>query len=63
MPNFENISRQIKKLSIQELDFDRVVCMSAIYRSGLISVAPTNEQLLEMKRKGCVQNFRSMSQN
>ena len=50
MPNFVKISREIKKISIQELDFDGLVCVTAICCSGLISVVPKNEQLHWVKR-------------
>ena len=39
-----------KKFSIQKLDFDRSVCMTAICYSGSISVIPTIEQLHGEKR-------------
>ena len=38
----------MEKFSIQELDFDRLVCMAAIFYSG--TAVPKNEQLLEEKR-------------
>ena len=50
MLNFVKISRQIKKFSIQELNFERSVCMAAICFSGPITAIPTNEQHLEVKR-------------
>ena len=34
----------MKKLSIQALNSDRSVCMAAIWYSGPLSTAPTNEQ-------------------
>ena len=48
--NFMKISRQIQKLSLQELDLDRSVCMIAIRYSGAISAVPTNEQRPWKKR-------------
>ena len=49
MPNFVKFSRLLKKFSIQVLDSDRSVCMSAICYSGPISAVTTNEQLLMEK--------------
>ena len=49
MPNFVKISRQIKELAIQVLDYDCSVCMAAIRYSGAISAVPTKEQLLDEK--------------
>ena len=43
---FEKISCQNKKFSIQGLGFDRPVCMAIICYSGSISALPTNKQLL-----------------
>lgn len=40
----------MKKLSIQVLDCDRLVCTTVMYYSGLISAVPTNELLLGEKR-------------
>ena len=50
MPNFVKISRQMKKLSIQVLDYDRSVCMATICNRGPISSVSTNESLLGEKR-------------
>ena len=44
------ISRQMKKFSIQTLDSDRSDCMAAICYSGPITAVPTNEQFLGEKR-------------
>ena len=43
------ISCQIKKFSIQEFDFDRLVCMVNICYSGPILAVPTNVQLFAEK--------------
>ena len=50
MSNFVKKSSQMKMLSVQALDSDRSVCMTAICYSSLISAVPANEQLLEEKR-------------
>ena len=42
--NFVKISCQMKRFSIQELDLDRSVCMSAICYSAPILVLAANEQ-------------------
>ena len=52
MPNFVKILCQIKKFTIQVLDSDCSVCMSAICYGGPISAVPTNEQLLSQKWTG-----------
>ena len=49
MPNFVKISFQMKKFSIQGLNFDRLVCMATICYNGAISAVPTNGQLLREK--------------
>ena len=49
MLNFVKILCQIKKFSIQGLDFDRSVCMAAICYSGSLSAIPTYKQLLGEK--------------
>ena len=51
MPNIVNISRRMKKFSIQTLDSDCSVYMAAICYSDPISAVPTNEQLLGEKKK------------
>ena len=43
------ISRQMKKFSIQVLDSDCSVCMTAVCYSGAISAIATNEQLFGEK--------------
>ena len=50
MPSFVKISCQIKTFFIQEFDFDRSVCMIAIFYSGSVSAVATKEQLLGQKR-------------
>ena len=50
MPNFVKISFQIKKVFIQEFDFDRSVCMTAICFNAPISAIPTNARLLGERR-------------
>ena len=50
MQDLLQICCQINKFSIQDLGFDRSVCMAAIRYSGPISELPTNEQLLAEKR-------------
>ena len=52
MLNFVKKSHQIKKFSIQKLDFYRSVCMTAICYIVLILAVSTNEQLLA-KKKTC----------
>ena len=40
MPNFVKISCEIKKFSIQELEFDRSVCMTAIsYSDPILTIS------------------------
>ena len=46
MPNFVQISFQIKKFFIQKVNFDRSVYMSAISYCDPMWTVPTNEQLL-----------------
>ena len=60
MPNFVKIPRQIKTFSIQALDSDCLVCMTAIRYSSPIPAIPTNEQLLGEKSTDT--DFRSLSQ-
>ena len=50
MSNLVKISCLLKNISIQELDYDRLVCMAAICYSGLISTVSIDEQILGEKR-------------
>ena len=53
MPNFVKISRQLKKSSIQGLDFDRTVCMAMV----AISYSGGSDKLIASWRgKASVQN-------
>ena len=47
----------MKELSIQTLDSDCSVCMTAICYIGLISAVPTNEQLDSLKTEGLVRVY------
>lgn len=57
MSNFVKISRQIQNFPIQELDFNRTVCVAAIWNSGPKSVVST-----AFSEENDGQNFRSITQ-